>query len=203
MTRIKNFPPKADQPLAEITKKWFLRVLIISLMFAIMPVHTFGFVPISQVATFVQKFNTDLFQDQKEIILNERGRIIDEYFTSKDMPLSGFGYKMALEADRYGLDWRLLPALAIRESTGGKFACKKADYNPFGYGSCRIDFDSIDHAIERVAQTLAGMNAGTAHLYKDKTTEEKLNAYNPPSIVPKYTQQVLSIMNQISPDDLG
>ena len=36
------------------------------------------------------------------------------------MPLFGMGMKMCKEAEKNELDWRLLPAIAVRESTGGK-----------------------------------------------------------------------------------
>ena len=58
---------------------------------------------------------------------------IDSYFQTHDMPLSGMGMKMVLEAEKNDLDWRLLPAIAVRESTGGKFDCKKVENNPFGW----------------------------------------------------------------------
>jgi hypothetical protein len=122
---------------------------------------------------------------------------IDAYFSDHDMPLAGTGLKMVQEADANGIDWRLLPAIAVRESTGGKFDCKKAENNPFGWGSCKISFKSLDKAIETVAMNLGGNNPKTASYYDNKTTKQILNAYNPPSIVPRYTQQVIAIMNNI------
>ena len=50
---------------------------------------------------------------------------IDDYFKSKDMPLEGMGMKMVLEAEKNDLDWRLLPAISVRESTGGKYDCDR------------------------------------------------------------------------------
>jgi len=122
---------------------------------------------------------------------------IDTYFKARHMPLAGMGMKMVEEAEKYNLDWRLLPAIAVRESTGGKYACKKATYSTFGWGSCKINFDSHGEAIETVARNLGGYNPNTAKHYKDKTTEEILRAYNPPSIIPRYVQQVTAIMNSI------
>ncbi len=119
------------------------------------------------------------------------------------MPLYGYGAKMIEEANKNDLDWRLLPAIAVRESTGGKFACKKVKFNPFGWGSCKIGFNSYDNAIETVAKNLGGNNPRTKMHYEDKTTEEILKAYNPPSIVPKYVPQVLKIMENIGKSDLG
>ena len=128
---------------------------------------------------------------------------IDAYFIEHDMPLAGTGLKMVQEADANDIDWRLLPGIAVRESTGGKFDCQKAENNPFGWGSCKISFKSLDKAIETVAMNLGGNNPKTAKHYDNKTTKQILNAYNPPSIVPRYTQQVIVIMNNIGDVDMA
>lgn len=127
---------------------------------------------------------------------------IDAYFAEHDMPLEGTGLKMAEVADTNDIDWRLLPAIAVRESTGGKFDCKKAANNPFGWGSCKISFKSLDVAIETIAKNLGGNNPSTAKHYDNKTTKQILNAYNPPSIVPRYTEQVMAIMKNIGNEDM-
>ena len=63
----------------------------------------------------------------------QKARSIDAYFKERRMPLTGMGTKMVEEAEINNLDWRLLPAIAVRESTGGKFDCKKVENNPFGW----------------------------------------------------------------------
>ena len=160
---------------------------------------------------FIQKENIEAYGilafnqvlDQKAKDLKAKTDAIDDYFKSHDMPLLGMGMKMVEEAEKNNLDWRLLPAIAVRESTGGKFDCKKVENNPFGWGSCKIGFNSIDEAIETVARNLGGNNPNTEKHYADKTITQILRAYNPPSIVPRYAQQVISIMNDIGPEDLG
>jgi hypothetical protein len=122
---------------------------------------------------------------------------IDTYFAEHDMPLTGLGRKMVQEAEVNNIDWRLLPAIAVRESTGGKFDCQKAKNNPFGWGSCKISFKSLDEAIETVALNLGGNNPNTAKHYDHKTVKQILHAYNPPSVVPRYAEQVIKIMNDI------
>ena len=119
-------------------------------------------------------------------IAKEHAEKIDAYYAKRGMPLEGYGEKMVAEAEKNNLDWRLLPAIAIKESTGGKFACYK---NPFGWGSCKIKFASYDDAIETVARNLGGNNPNTARYYKDKTTKEKLHNYNN-SVVPTYTGEI-------------
>jgi hypothetical protein len=130
-------------------------------------------------------------------IQEAQAKAIDAYFKEHDMPLLGMGMKMVLEAEKNDLDWRLLPAIAVRESTGGKFDCVKVKNNAFGWGSCKISFNSNEKAIETVARNLGGNNPNTSHHYDNKTVKQILNAYNPPSVVPKYAEQVISIMNAI------
>ena len=124
---------------------------------------------------------------------SEHAEKIDEYFSKRGMPLEGYGAKMVKEAEKNNLDWRLLPAIAIKESTGGKFACYN---NPFGWGSCKISFKNFDDAIETVARNLGGNNPNTEQYYKDKATREKLHHYNN-SVVPPYTAEILKFMDLI------
>ena len=163
-----------------------------------------------QQIVLLQKQNTEalnLFAFNQEIdteaqILEIKADAIDSYFEEHDMPLVGTGRKMVEEAEKNNLDWRLLPAIAVRESTGGKFKCKKVEHSFFGWGSCKIGFNSNDEAIEVVAKNLGGNNPNTAKHYQGKTTEEILKKYNPPSIVSRYSHQVISIMNSIGEKEI-
>lgn len=139
--------------------------------------------------------------DQKLEAQKIKAKAIDAYFEEHNMPLLGLGMKMVLEAEKNDIDWRLLPAISVRESTGGKFACKKAKFNSFGWGSCKIGFNSNEEAIEIVAKNLGGNNPKTERHYAGKTTKEILKKYNPPSIVRYYAEQVMSIMNDIGAED--
>ncbi len=117
---------------------------------------------------------------------------IDAYYTKYDMPLAGNGMQMVLAAEKNGIDWRLIPAIAVRESSGGKNDCKN---NPYGYGSCKIGYKDYSEATEAVAASIGGNNPKTAHYYKGKDTVGILKTYN--SVIPTYTKEVISIMNKI------
>lgn len=139
-------------------------------------------------------------EDEEVINIKEiRANAIDAYFKEKDMPLYGYGMKMVEEAEKNEIDWRLLPSISVIETTGGKFMCKnpKAPNNPFGWGSCKIGFESLDKAIETIAKNLGGNNPKTAHHYSDKDIKGIIDSYNPPSIVPDYYSKVLRVMNTI------
>ncbi|MFA6177621.1 MAG: hypothetical protein WC694_01870 [Candidatus Paceibacterota bacterium] len=177
--------------------------------FVILPIMTmmtpFGTIPNNgfNVVNQPQVAITAPAKDQQiEQALKLKANAIDAYFAEHDMPLKGTGMKMVEEAEKNDLDWRLLPSIAVRESTGGKFACKKVKNNPFGWGSCKIGFKSVDSAIETVARNLGGNNPRTAKHYDDKNTKGILHAYNPPSIVLKYAEQVIAIMDDIGDADL-
>ncbi|HEY4521923.1 MAG TPA: hypothetical protein VJH05_02170 [Candidatus Paceibacterota bacterium] len=129
------------------------------------------------------------------IILEKQAQAIDAYFADRNMPLEGYGLKMAEEAYKNRLDWHLLPSIAVQESGGGKHAVYRCKNNPFGWASCDVKFKSIDQAIEVVALNLAGENPKTEKYYKNKNNQEKLYYYNG-TVVSHYPQMVLAIMNK-------
>jgi hypothetical protein len=173
---------------------------VMSMSITLGGIHNTGIIQ----TVLAQKVNIEA-QSDADIALQKAQRIkadaVDAYFKSKDMPLEGTGMKMVLEAEKNGLDWRLLPAIAIRESTGGKHDCEKVKNNAFGWGSCKIGFKSNEEAIEVVAWNLGGNNPNTERHYDNKTTKQILRSYNPPSVVKNYATQVMSIMKNIGDED--
>lgn len=135
---------------------------------------------------------------QEEVIRQEKADAIDIYFREHNAPLEGHGMKFVLEAEKNDIDYRLLPAIAMRESTGGIHACKKVTNSVFGWGSCKINFKSIDESIEIVAKNLGGNNPNTDQHYEDKTIVQILKKYN--SVIPNYSKQVIRIMKDIKDD---
>jgi hypothetical protein len=129
-----------------------------------------------------------------EDIRAQHAAAIDDYFKDRSMPLEGTGMSFVLVAEKYGLDWALLPSIAVRESSGGKAAC---GYNPFGWGSCKLhNFGSYEQAIEALGKNLGGANAKTARYYAGKSTKDKLYYYNG-TVVESYPDEVIAIMNKI------
>ncbi|MFZ4499916.1 MAG: hypothetical protein ACOYMZ_00250 [Minisyncoccia bacterium] len=149
------------------------------------------------IAPIIAQTEVSAEEAKLQVEREEKAAKIDAYFAKRNMPLAGTGMKMVIEAEKNNIDWRIIPALAVRESTGGKHACKSVTYSPFGFGSCKINFKSWDHAIEIVATNLGGNNPRTARAYGGKTLRGKLEAYNPPSVVPTYANEVIALMNKI------
>lgn len=120
----------------------------------------------------------------------EKAAKIDAYFGKYDLPLTGHGMQFVLTAEKYDLDPFLLPALAMRESTGGKFM---RNNNAFGWGTAK--FKDLDEAIEVVGSHLGGTQPTTAKYYADKPLEKVLYAYN--SVIPSYKTDIIGIMAKI------
>jgi len=150
-------------------------------------------VPLTEENRPLNSSSTDNKQDELAI----KAQKIDAYFEDRNLPLAGYGMKLASEAEKNGLPWSTLAAIAMIESTAYKNPCKSDPDNGFGWGSCRIKFNSIDQAIETVAHTIGGNNPKMAFHYKGKDIDGILKAYNPPSVVPDYSQKVQRVMKTI------
>lgn len=109
-----------------------------------------------------------------------RAKIIEDFFKSYKSPLASYSKNFVEVADKYNLNWRLLPAIAMQESAGGKKTIKNS-YNPFGYGiydKLVTSFNSWDEAIETVGKGLKEnyLNKGL------KTPYQIMTKYTPPSV---------------------
>jgi len=109
------------------------------------------------------------------------------FFENAGCPAKRLTQAFLEAADRYKLDWRLLPSLSFVESTGGKAA---RNNNMFGWGFGKAHFPSLVAGIETVANRLA-----LSKLYRDKTLDQILATYNPDVT---YAPKVKWVMSQIS-----
>lgn len=133
----------------------------------------------------------------------QRADKIKEFFASREnSPFAEYGMAFVQAADKYGVSWKLLPALSTIESNGGKEACRFKDgtlkYNGFGWGGCTVSFPSYEVAIDTITKHLAGQNPSTARHYKGKTIDQVINTYNPPSVRDDYHYLVTYVMKKIA-----
>ncbi|MBT4121309.1 MAG: hypothetical protein HOA57_03605 [Candidatus Magasanikbacteria bacterium] len=137
---------------------------------------------------------------ENEVVKKDvRSQKINKYFEERNMPLEGYGKQFIKIADKYDLDWRLLPAIAVRESSGGKHLLNN---NPFGWGSCKIAFKDFNESIEVVGMNLSGNNPNTARYYADNSVKEKLYYYNG-TVIPSYPDEVIHIMGMFEDIELS
>ena len=86
-----------------------------------------------------------------------------ELFRRYKSPLEPYAKTFIEEADANKIDWRILPAISVVESTAGKHVPKHSPYNVFGWGCSTgakcIKFDSYPDAIKTVAFALGNKRA--------------------------------------------
>jgi len=105
-----------------------------------------------------------------------RVTVVKDFFQKYKSDLLPYAQEVVKAADKYNLDYRLIPAIAMQESN----LCKKApkdSYNCWGfgvYGKKTLKFDNYADAIDTVTKTLAVQ-------YKAKGLE------TPEQIMTKYT----------------
>lgn len=93
-------------------------------------------------------------------------------------PLEPYSASIVQASDQYDIDYRLIPAIAMKESGGGA-TVDEASHNAWGFENGRTYFDSWDTAIPIVAKTLK-------ERYVDKgliSPEQIMTVYAPPAIL--------------------
>lgn len=111
---------------------------------------------------------------------------LERFFRRYHCPEPFYIHRYLRAADGYHLDYRLLPAISIRETRCGVEEWRN---NRWGYHPRRQSFDSVEQGIGYISWQLA-----EGPFYKNKTLEQKLFTYNP---LPAYPREVQSIMRQI------
>lgn len=98
--------------------------------------------------------NTPKAPQVKTKQFDKRAKILAEYFTSYNSPFEYHAQTFVDAADKYGLDWKLVPAISGVESTFGK---QSYGFNAWGwgiYGDNRLSFDSWTDGINTVSEGL-------------------------------------------------
>lgn len=180
---------------------WFAATattLIFSLLFSIYLSNT------KIVKPTVQSFKLYAALPKSEVLISDdiyhadgRAKIIENFFKTYKAPLADSSNAFIAIADRHNLDWRLLPAISMQESNGGKKVINDS-FNPFGYGiygKVVTKFQSWDEAIERVGRSLREdyLNLGL------KTPYQIMTKYTPPSLSKEgaWAKGVIAFMEEL------
>jgi len=114
---------------------------------------------------------------------------LDAFFRAHHCPAPLLTSEYLAAADANFIDYRLLPAVSVRESTCGLHARHN---NRWGWNSAKTSFETLVHGIRYIARELA-----SGRYYRGKTLEEKLQVYNPN---PNYPAEVRKLMREIETD---
>ncbi len=81
----------------------------------------------------------------------KKAQRIRNFYSRWNAPMAEQAYYIVEISEHFGIDYRLIPAISIVESSGGKYCFKP--YNPFGWG--KSGFNSFEDAIYTVARGLS------------------------------------------------
>lgn len=150
-------------------------------------------------------------EDQQQLDLSfdeptrdKRITILEQFLKEKNSPLATQAATMIEAADTYKFDWRLLPAIAGKESSFGKKIPwdkenGKSLHNAWGwgvYGDKAPSFSSWEEAIKKVAE-------GLRHEYYNKgyITPEIIMEKFAPRSNGSWARDVKVVMEQIAPGE--
>lgn len=98
---------------------------------------------------------------------------VRSFLVSRNAPLAAHAEQFVISADKYGIDYRLVAAISIIESSGGSKLFRP--YNAWGWGS--VNFSSFDEGIDTVSR---GLKKGYYNRGLD-TPSEIAPVYCPPN----------------------
>lgn len=122
---------------------------------------------------------------------DNRALALTAYLKSKNSELADYAVDIVADADKYGIDYKLIPAIAGNESGFAK-AMVPGTYNAWGWGGGYIPFKSWPNAIDQISQGLAQNYIGKGRV----TPEQIAPVYAPPSRTWAYNVQMYE--NQIA-----
>jgi hypothetical protein len=129
----------------------------------------------------------------REVPTNDYRVVALENFLNKyDSPLAPYAAYFIETADKYELDWRLVPAITGVESTFGK-RIPYNSYNAYGWANGAYSFESWNESINVVTKTLR-----EKYIDKGATTINEISRiYAPPSST--WAGKVKFFMKKIDP----
>ena len=131
----------------------------------------------------LQRQHIQNIEHQKRVSLI---KFFDHYKGKKPYPINAY----ITYAEQYQIDYRLLPAISVAESSAGNHAC---GYNWWGWQSCKgYNFGSVTEGIQFVSEKL-----GTGYYYCGKSIKDKIHSYNGN---PSYWIQIKGFLKEISND---
>ena len=109
------------------------------------------------------------------------------YLTERNSPLAQYAQEIVKAADEYGIDYRLLPAISIIESSGGIHTFRT--YNAWGWG--KKNFSSWEEGIWAVSKGLGN------YYSRGLNTPQKISVYYCPPSAGEWARKVSSVMREI------
>lgn len=162
-------------------------LLVSSALFLLLPINPPGSVKGASTQNVELRTSYQLFTALTSVdttigetvtVDDARTEIVKQFLDQYGSPLLPHAKQIVEVSDKYHLDFRLLPAVAMQESTLCKFIPQDS-YNCWGYGIYGdkvLRFSSFEEAIEKVAKGLS-----SDYIHDGLTTPEQIMGRYTPS----------------------
>lgn len=150
------------------------------------------FIPAASVSAEVPVVEASATLKKSRVKSDYRIEILRAYLTKHHSPLAEYADELVETADKYNIDWRLVPAISGVESTFGK-RIPHNSFNAYGWANGAYKFKSWEDSIEIVTKTLR-----EKYIDKGAPSIAKIaRRYAPPSST--WAKNVKFFMNKIEP----
>jgi hypothetical protein len=134
----------------------------------------------------VSAYGNTIAGNPSALVRDNRYDKLESFFQSFGCPAPHYVDEYLGAADSNAIDYRLLPAISVLESTCGVYQRLN---NRWGWDSARKGFSSFRAGLQYIARQLS-----VGRFYRNKSLEEKVYTYNPN---PQYVRQVQKLMLKI------
>lgn len=150
------------------------------------------FLALEEVERILQNKKYEELYIKTDSKFDQKVENIERYMFARNAPLGHEAEFMVIMANKFNLDYRLLPAISIIESSGGLHLYRK--YNAWGWGGAEgFTFENWEHSIYVVSRGMAGYYA--MGLDTPIKMAPRYNPHTPEEWGPK----VEMVMNRIGP----
>ena len=125
-----------------------------SKIFSVLTISVFIFIlSAGKVSAAVYVVDSSATLKKSQANSDYRVRILKAYLAKHNSPLADYAGYFVETADKYNIDWRLVPAISGVESTFGK-RIPANSFNAYGWANGAYKFKSWEDSIEIVTKTL-------------------------------------------------
>ena len=150
------------------------------------------FLPLGEVEEELQKREYTRLYIKSDPNFDKKVGNIETYMGRRNAPLEDEAHYMVMMANKFEIDYRLVPAISIIESSGGLRLYRK--YNAWGWGGANgFTFENWEHSIYVVSRGLGG------YYSMGLDTPRKMAPRYNPHTPNEWGAKVEMVMNQIGP----
>lgn len=165
MTDFAQPQPFVSSRVKRLKRRAFMRKIYPILLFlAILLIIAFLFNHKGEIVSSVSNVKVEAVHAQETasasatpviIVEDKRIALLEDFLAKKDSPLASYSKYFIETADKYGLDWTLMPAISGIESNFGK-RMPEGSNNPFGLGGGKLmSFPALYDSIEYEGKLLS------------------------------------------------